>query len=133
MCAKVQLFARMPLLRKGNAMTEPRTAKSYWIVRHADQWQLCVGGQTPGILCSENRADLIKVACRLGAERGGAVFVFGERETVEARLSFHQGLLTIDGPSASVLAPELLSIQELVPRSTNDDALDVYPLASLSS
>jgi hypothetical protein len=93
-------------------MTEPTTAKSYWIVRHSDQWQLCVGGHTPGILCSENRADLIRVACRLGAERGGAVFVFGEQETVEARLSFHEGSLTIDGPSAGDLGPELLGMQQ---------------------
>ena len=114
-------------------MTAPSNAKSYWIVRHSDQWQLCVGGQRPGILCSENRADLIKVACRLGAERGGAVFIFGDRESVEARLSFHDGSLTIDGPNASALAPEFLRVQEAAPRSANDNARDAYPLVPASS
>jgi hypothetical protein len=93
-------------------MAQSTVSKSYWIVRHADQWHLCVGDQHNGILCSENRADLIKVACRLGAERGTPVFILGEQENLEAKLSFHEGSLTIDGPTAGDLAPELLWMQQ---------------------
>jgi hypothetical protein len=108
--------------------------KSYWILRKADQWQLCVGGQEQGILCSENRTDLIKVACRLGAERGAAVFIFGDQENVEARLSFSQGSLTIDGPNANAFVPELLWMQRsALARDAGNEPPDATPVVSVSS
>lgn len=108
--------------------------KSYWILRKADQWQLCVGGHQHGILCSENRTDLIKVACRLGAERGAAVFIFGDQENVEARLSFNDGSLTIDGPNAGQLAPELLWMQQIaLARDAGSERRETAPLGPVSS
>ena len=71
--------------------------RQYQIVCRGDQWQLLIEGQECGLLQCEERAFLVQIACRVAAERGTAVHVFDDRNELEARLTFQNGSLAVDG------------------------------------
>lgn len=94
-------------------MRESSRLKSYWIVRRGTQWLLCAGGADSGILCSDKREDLVKVACRLGLERNADVCIVGEEQRIEACLSFAGGRAVVNGPCSQELVRELIRLGEL--------------------
>jgi hypothetical protein len=71
--------------------------KHYQIVCRNTQWHLQIEGQDCGLLQSDERNALVQIACKVAAERGSAVQVFDQQNQLEARLSFQDGVLAVDG------------------------------------
>lgn len=71
--------------------------KNYRIVCRQQQWHLLIEGQECGLLQADERSYLVQIACKVASERGSTVHVFDNLDTLEAKLSFNNGVLAVDG------------------------------------
>ncbi len=74
-----------------------RPVSQYQIICRDQQWQLMIEGQACALLQCDDRSSLIQIACKVAADRRSAVQVFDDRNELEARLSFCDGALAVQG------------------------------------
>jgi hypothetical protein len=82
--------------------------KHYRIVCRQQQWHLLIEGHECGLLQAEERSYLVQIACKVACERGSTVHVFDDLDALEAKLSFNNGVLAVDGTYRGDLDPSLL-------------------------
>lgn len=71
--------------------------REYRIVCRERLWHLVIEGQEHGLLKCDDRGYLIRIACKVAAERRSSVQVFDASDELEARLCFEDGALTVSG------------------------------------
>jgi hypothetical protein len=75
--------------------------KNYQIVCRQQQWHLLIEGQDCGLLQSDERGNLVQIACKVAAERGSVVQVFDNCDKLEACLTFGNAVSARDGAQSN--------------------------------
>ncbi len=71
--------------------------KQYRIVKRSGEWHIVVEGQKCGILRCDERAPLVQTACRIAAGIDAAVAVYDPHNKLEAKFTFREGTMSVDG------------------------------------